>query len=236
MKKIFLLIFALSIIGVSCQEEFEVGETNTAAFAGQWFYQLRLSDGSVYYDLDATMYGYEFEQPFLTYNSAANKTNEVWFDDQDLMFPLKSKFTLVGTPESFSADLAVNERVLSGFDPTDVPEEDQVDGKKVVIEMNDGDYYLAKILEGKIIKGAATVWLDIQKAKTDSIYVKYAFFGGNFNFTVKRNIKIDTVNNVVVRDTSFIYTRDTDFFDVLDPADTLIMSGHRWTGWEVDFL
>jgi len=246
MKKIFLLIVTLSIIGVSCQEELEPGETNTAGFAGEWFYEFMLSDGSVYYEL-MDLFGYGLlGYPFLTYNSAANKANEVWFDDQDFLFPIKAKFTLAGTPEGFSSGLAVNELVLSySIDPDDVPEADQVDGKKVVMEMNDGDYYLAKIIEGKIIKDGVIVRDDPQKPKADSIYVKFAFFGANFNYTVKRNIKVKYVTRVIpttpetdsaVYDTSFVYMRDANFFEVLDPSDTLSIGGYRQTGFEVDYL
>jgi len=242
MKKTYLLIIAMSIIGVACQEEFEVGNTNTAEFAGEWFYEVRTSDGEVYYDM-AELFSYDMiNSPLLTYNSSANKSNEVWVDDQDFFFPIKSKFAINGTPGGFTTGYAVNELVLA--DP-DVPEEDEEDGKKVVIEMNDGDYYLAKILEAKIIKDGAIVRDDPEKSIADSIYVKFAFFGGNFKYTVKRNIKVTYVTPVIpttppkdsaTYDTTFVYTRDANFFEVLDPSDTMIISGYRQTGFEGDYL
>ncbi len=241
MKKIFLLIITLSIIGVSCQDEFEPGETNAAPFAGTWYYQLRASDGSIYWDFDDVYPDATGEEhPFLTYNSADNTSTEVWFDDQEWNGLLKAKFTIVGTPENFKAGIVVNELYA---ETPDVISTDEVDGKQVIINAND-DYYLAEIVEGKILKGAATVWADLEKAKSDSIYVKFAFHGADFHYTVKRNIKIDSVTRVVptvppsdsaVWDTTFVYVRDALFFDVLDPIDTLIITGHRKTGWEYDF-
>ena len=228
------------MLAASCEEEFEPGSTNTVEFAGQWLYELQASDGTVIYDIYDTYPNYGGGDPFLTYNSSDNKANEVWFDDQGWNGLIRAKFSIEGTSESFKSGIVVNELILG---TPEVAEEDMVDGKQVVLN-SVGDYFLAEIVEAKIIPGAATVWADPQKSTTDSIYVKFAFHGADFHFTVKQNVKVSYVDRIIptvppsdsiTYDTSYVYVRDADFFDVLAPEDTLIITGHRYTGWEVDF-
>ena len=239
MKKILLLFITLSLIGTSCQEEFDAGETKTAGYAGEWFYQIKASDNeTVLLGFSDT---YTNLLPLLIYNSAANKSNEVWIDDQLLWAWIKAKVVLQGDPTSFKSGIVVNEAMI---ETPEVDEEDEIIGFQLEEELND-NWYLVEILDGKIIKDAATVWPDKEKAKADSINIKMAFHGGNFHWTVQRNIRVDTVDRViptapptdsVAFDTSFVYVRDTNFFDILDPMDTIYITGHRQTGWEVDFL
>ena len=244
MKKIILIIIAIGFIIAACQKEYESGATKASQFAGEWYYQLRFPDGTIKYDFDDTYPNTSDGIAFLTFNSAANKANEVWFDDREWNFPLKAKFTLTGQPSNFSADMAVNEYVLANsFDPNDVNDTDMVDGKEIVVTLNAGDdYSIAEIIEAKILLNAATVAADENKTRTDSIYAKFAFHGADFHYTVKRNIKTVLVPPVIPTipvadsttfDTTFVYIRDVDFFDVLDPSDTFIITGHRSTGWEI---
>jgi len=239
MKNILVLFICFVFILTACQDEFDPGGTKTAGYAGEWYYHITASDGETEYVSVDEIYAESL--PLLTYNSTANNANEIWIDDQAYWAWIKAKFTLTGTPENFkSTGIVVNEMMI---ETPEVDPEDEVEGTQLVEDLND-NWYLAELLDGRIMKDAATVWPDMQKAKADSIYLKFAFHGGRFHWTVKRNIKVDTVDRIVpttpatdsaVFDTSFVYVRDTNFFEVLDPFDTIYITGHRQTGWEVDF-
>lgn len=143
MKKISTtlgMLFALVLLFTSCQEDVESWNSETLDYSGRYIVRLLSEDMSETY----VDYGTEIQ----IYNTAANKPNEVWIDDFEALFPLKSKFFLSGSPSSFRS-------TESGFDkltdnpyafgmPDDAPEGD---GEDLVEER----YYLrAELLDGKI--------------------------------------------------------------------------------------
>jgi len=211
--KLFILFFAFLLM--QCSEKFEPGETNVKDFAGDWYFQVYSIDGTLLIDYD-----YKNDIRLLTYNTAGNLTNEIWLDDDTTTFPIKAKLKINGTSKQFNSDFGVNEYIIEEPDEKNIE-----DGQQIDVEIY--DFLLAKIVEGKIMPGAATLWRDSQKAKSDSIYMKIAFSAGTLHWIARKIIK----NN----DTIIYYEKSSNFFTPGDPLDTFIIQGHRQTGWEVHF-
>jgi len=216
MKKILKLSSILVfLISIKCTK-FDPGETNVKDFAGDWYYQVYATDGTLLED-----YNYENNFRLYTYNTSSNNPNEIWIDDENKTFPLKAKFQIIGTANSFSGGYAVNEYIIK---------------KPKVNNPNDGDtidigiydFIIAELIEGKIMPKAATLWKDPQKAKADSIYLKIRFLSGTLHWIARKVIKEN--------DTIVYYERANNFFTPDEVLDTFIIQGHRQTGWEVDFI
>ena len=213
MKNIrFLYIIAVTIVLglISCEDDYDPEVTKAAEFAGEWFYQVQTEAGDVYMDYDY------HSSTLLTYNSAANLPNEVWFDDQGVFLYFKSKFKLTGTAANFeSSDLAINEYEF------EMPEEAPTSAGETV-EVESVDYGVVRVTDGKILEGAATVWQDKEKAQTDSIYFKTEFYTATFNF-----ISVESNGGFAweLADPPFIIDETT--------QEIYVVSGHRKTGWEV---
>lgn len=77
MKTRYLMLTMLILLSSACQEDPEIGGTATEALAGEWFIRLLDSDNN---DLSG---GYT---SIVTYNSAANSTDEIIFSDQGNIF------------------------------------------------------------------------------------------------------------------------------------------------------
>jgi hypothetical protein len=109
MKKVlYLLILIVSIALVSCEKE-KIGGTATQALAGEWYVRLDCVDesGNVVYT------GEEFygigRFMLYTYNTAANKTNEIWIDDCGNFWEFKVKALAKIENLTFQANDAVND-------------------------------------------------------------------------------------------------------------------------------
>ncbi len=217
-KRIYIIILIV-VICLACQEDFKPGKTAAAKFAGEWFYEVQNENGQVIRE-------YDYESRVLrTYNSASNKANHFWIDDQGDSFPVKALVEVKGEKASFvTTGYAVNEALV---DPDSVPDKANVSFSKA---SNRG---LVEIQEGKILYGAARVWKDKEQAPADSIYLKLVFTRCTLNYTSRENVKYDALGKPV--DTTFIFEPDDDFYEVDNQVYTFIISGHRQTGWEVYF-
>jgi hypothetical protein len=211
MKNIFysLLVVLLGLSFTSCEDEFVPEVTEAADFAGEWFYQIQNEDGDLYAD-------YMYHDPtFMTYNSAENLPNEVWFDDQGVYLAFKSKFDLSGDNENFSSGgLAINQ--YEYHTPDSVPESD---GVNLDIDI---DYGAVDLRNGKILKGAATVNQDHENAPADSIYFETVFYTATYSFT---SVEQDGEFSWQLNDPPFTIDETTE--------EVYVVSGHRKTGWEV---
>jgi len=215
------LLILFIIFNYQCSE-FEPGGTNTEEFAGSWYFQIY--DNQNHQLLD---YGYEDDYLLLTYNTSRNKPGEIWIEDEKVI-PLKAKFQLIGNSSYFKGEdvFSLNEYIMK--QPL----------KKDAINLNNGDtinvyvqFLYAKLLEGKILPNAATLWKDLQKAKADSIYLKFVFVDGYLQWIVNKIISVkDTITDTII-----YFTPSQNFYIFGDPIDTLIIQGHRQTGWEVHF-
>ena len=99
--------------------------------------------------------------------------------------------------------------------------------------MDTVDYALVEVIEGKIIKNGATVEPDPEKTVTDSIYIKFKFSSAALRYISRVTYHHD--EDGVIDDTIYHTERAADFYEELDILDTIIISGHKQTGWEVYF-
>ena len=206
---IFGIMFIALIIS-SCEEEFEPGATEAFDYSGDWYYQLQLEDGTVLGDFD-----YHGDM-LLTYNTADNTSNEVWFDDPGYLF-FKSKFQLNGSQESFSGATPALNLYEIGL-PSDFPKVDGAEHKDTIA------YGEVELLEGKILEDAAKVYADMQNAPSDSIYLKLQFNSVVYTYLIDMNVSGS--------DTTYTPIQQGDF-ESLEDFEIYVASGHRQTGWEV---
>lgn len=218
MKRIIkYFVFSVFVLVLfSCEQEYTVENTATAGFAGEWYYQLILSDGTVYWD-------YWYEGPtFNTYNSADNTPNELWFDDNEEL-GVKALLQISGEPTSFTGTGGINLSVVS--EPDSIPV-----AAGVPLSVLVDDYAYVELLEGKILKNAARVWQDKEQAVADSIYLKFQFSSATFNYTSRQ---VDRLEEDGSTTTFYVWEKDANYYTVGEVLDTLIWAGHRQTGWEV---
>jgi hypothetical protein len=230
MKKIlyFIPVIVLTLF-TSCQKEYDPGATEAGQYAGEWFCEIAEEDGSVFWSYDlayAYFLDYGLESLVLTYSTADNAANEFWIDDQQWYVEFKAKVTVDGNAESFHTT-GPTPNLYGGIDADSVPV-----AAGVPLQVY-APYGLLEIMDGKILDDAATLWYDMEQSTTDSIYFELVFSEGLFNYTSEQIIYHDTTG--VAIDTYYVFKEDADFFTAGDPIDTLIYSGHRQTGWEVNF-
>ncbi len=118
MKKVIILLSAL-ILGVatSCDifptETLEPGETATISMAGEWYVTCDLIDanGEVFYS-GADFFGLDERFLILTYNSAANRQNEIVVDDLENFWEFRVK--CIADIESKTFSITSGEDYLNG--------------------------------------------------------------------------------------------------------------------------
>jgi hypothetical protein len=142
-KKLYLMpIFMMFFIGlISCEDDYEAPKAKTLPMAGEWWIEIFDEEGNnlaTYSDLAHAL---------TTYNTSANNDTEIWLDDSEEIFPLKSKVKVNLGDLSF----VPNSPVTNLYD----------------------ENTNFQVVSGKIIKGAATT--PNGGYKVDSIFMKVAF-------------------------------------------------------------
>lgn len=226
MKKniIYVSLFLLTIVLSSCEEDLEIWDSNTLEYSGTFFWELYNEDMTTKY------VGYDHDIQLLIYNTSSNIKNEVWFEDTDHIFPLKSKFFLDGTAESFKSTsesfddlpnniLTVEDKDLGlpGNKPTGLNQE--------VTE--DRDYIRNTILEAKILKDAGTT---ISGNPVDSIYIKIKLYSGTVTYS-SYSIPVELRTDPEVEEFGWKFSSAT-YDNSLD--EIYVISGHRKTGFSED--
>lgn len=135
-------LFALVVTIVSCKKDYKNGNTATVAVAGEWVVTTVGDDGS-----SSSPYA------LMTYNTAANRPDSIWIDDNNNYYGLKARIGCNVNNLTFSANNA--DELYYGVQVT--------------------------ITDGKILKGAAIA--PFSKDKTDSIYFKAKFTGDPTTYT-----------------------------------------------------
>jgi hypothetical protein len=218
-----LVVISLAVSFTSCQDEYEVEMTEPAEFAGEWFYEVSDTEGNLYMGYSDSYHS----STFLTYNSAANLPDEVFFDDQGVFLYFKSKFTLEGDKSGFSSsDVAINLYEYSVPDPMQV-----VSGTSVGDSTINIPYGLVSITDGKIIEDAATVWQDKEKATADSIYFQANFFVADFTFNAVADSTYE--DEGISYDVYHFEPAENHYTYDEGAPESYVVSGHRKTGWEV---
>ena len=218
-KLIYLLLIIFSGFILSCEEDVDVWDSETLDYSGTFFWELYNED------MTAKYRSYDHDRQFLIYNTAANKENEVWIEDADHTFPLKSKFMFTGNSESFSStstdfeSLPLNEFAIESPDdkPTGLGEEVTVDT----------DYIKSAVLEGKILPKKGTT---ISGNPVDSLYIKIALFSGTVTYK-SFELAVDQRADPEVPEFDWEFSSTT-YDSTLD--ETYVTSGHRKTGFAAD--
>lgn len=220
MKNIFIYIIGacLSLSLVSCDNEIEIWDSATLDYSGSYLYTVTLEDGT----LD---HAYNNEYMLEFYNTSANVENEIFIDDHDKYFEMRSKFSLDGDYANFKsksivfADLADNEKalVVPSGKPTALNE------TKVETRTN----IRAAIVEGKIIsKGATTLGGNV----ADSLYVKMTLYSGTVNF---KSVSVPVEYRANPDKEEFAWEFESVVHDATKD-ETVIIAGHRFTGFSED--
>lgn len=229
-----LAAFAAAMAG--CQQEApQTWMSATAQYDGRY----QFGTNAVTIDIEVPL----AEQPTLfveLYNTAANLPNQIWIDagkiisDDYGVYPLKAKFDLTGSPAGFSAPAAENTKsayyVIDNSNNPISP----TSPAAVALITADGqerqgyrEYNRATLVEGKIIKGAATTIGG--NTGVDSIYLK---------FTLHSDFV--TCESYIVSqkpDGTYVYAwRIKDGTTTPDPDtdEEWVLAGHRWTGYAED--
>ena len=220
MKKIFYLLFIFTaLVLTSCKEDLEIWDSETLDYSGKFDYQLLSEDmQDVYAD-----YGSQL----MIYNTASNVVNEVWIDDEEHTFPLKSKFTFTGNSLSFKsstedfAALANNIYNVDNKLPTPAP---TAIGQSIT---KDREYVRAVILEGKILpKQATTIGGNI----ADSLYLKIKLLSGDVTY-ISYEVPLALRQDPEKEEFKWKYSAAT-YDSSLD--EVYVISGHRYTGFDED--
>lgn len=221
MKKniLYISLFFFTLTISSCKEDVEIWDSNTLGYSGTYFWELFSEDMADVY------VGYDNAVQLMIYNTSANKENEVWIEDTDGVFPLKSKFTLDGTPESFksiSMNFADLENNLLAIELPD----DKPTGLSQEVTEERG-YIRNVILEGKILRNAGTT---TSGNPVDSLYIKIKLLSGTVKFTSKA-VPVELRADPEVEQFEWKYSNAT-YDNTLD--EIYVISGHRKTGFSED--
>ncbi len=221
MKNFLYLIFSIISITslVSCEEELELWDSSALEYAGRYVVELQAEDQSeTYYD-----YGYGMEIDL--YNTAADVENEIWFEDLHSDIPLKVKLFLDGSPESFMSKSLEFDDLGINWDHIDLPSDEPTDAGLTVTE--DRDYLRAGVVEGKLLKEAATT---IGGNVADSVYVKIVLKSGSATFESNAYPEEQWADPSIPE--YFWEYVSMDYDATLD--ETYVISGHRYTGFPED--
>jgi len=156
-----IIILTLLVVGLAaCQEKYETELIPGNELAGEWFAET-LTGGVV-------VGGHE---RVMTYTTAAADGNQIWFDDQGHIWPVKAKIDANAGGNSFAGIGDNIEAPIYSYDTMDIIRDENVDPIDSV-EQNFVGYETITVVEGKIIP-------DGGRSKTgvvvDSIYIKAIF-------------------------------------------------------------
>ncbi|WNH08083.1 lipid-binding protein [Thalassobellus suaedae] len=221
MKKniIYLWLFIFAFTLNSCDEDIEIWDSNTLDYSGTYFWQL-------YDETNTDLYiDYDHAIQLLIYNTSDNKENEVWIEDTDHVFPLKSKFLFDGTATSFKSQTLEFDNLFNNELAIENPNTKPTGLNQEVTE--DRDYIRSAILDGKILPKAGTT---VSGNPVDSLYIKIVLYSGSVKFTSKA-VPVELRADPEVEEFDWEYDSAT-YDNTLD--ETYVVSGHRKTGFAED--
>ncbi|WP_010136242.1 lipid-binding protein [Ochrovirga pacifica] len=216
---LFSIIATLTL--TSCNEDVDVWDSETLEYSGTFFWELYNEDMSTKY------YSYDHDRQLLIYNTAENMEGKVWIDDTHHDIPLKSKFTFSGDSESFMSTTSDFDSLDNNVLATEVPSTAPTAAGQEIVEPR--DYIRSTVLEGKILPNAATT---TSGNPVDSIYIKIKLLSGTVKFTSYEVPEALRANPEIPE---YAWEYDSATYDPSNTADeTLIISGHRKTGFAED--
>lgn len=212
-----LLIFSLS----SCKEELEIWDSETLEYAGRYVFKLMSED------MEDTYIDYEDGVELQIYNTSDNKANEVWIDDFDEAFPLKSKFKFTGNSSAFKSASEEFAQLSNNIYSTDELPDDDPTAAGETVTIDDKEYIRAVIMEGKILPKAAT---SIGGNKSDSIFMKVKLYSGTATYT-SYEVPLELRKDPEKAEFSWKFksaTHDADLDEIY------VVAGYRFTGMPED--
>lgn len=212
------IFFASALFLTSCQQDVEVWDSATLNYSGRYVIKLMNEDMSkLYHDYDGS--------EVMIYNTSSNVANEMWLEDMEHLFPLKSKFVFAGNVNSFKSkdtdfDKLTNNLFAIGL-PSNVP---TAEGQTLEQKR---DYLRASVLEGKIIPNAVTT-----KGGniSDSLYVKIKLYSGSVVFSSKKKPEKEWQIPSIPE---YLWVLSTVKYDA-SMDETIVIGGYRYTGYQED--
>ncbi|MFV0565282.1 MAG: lipid-binding protein [Flavobacteriaceae bacterium] len=219
------IFFSLAVFSFSaCEEDLEIWDSSTLDYSGTFFWELYSEDMSTKYE------SYDHDNQILIYNTSDNVANNVWLEDTGFVFPLKSKFYLDGTAESFKSTSDSFDALPNNYVTVEDPDEALPATKPTGLNEEvtvDASYIRNTILEGKILKNAGTT---VSGNPVDSLYVKIKLYSGTVtyeSYLLAEELWEDPeVEQFEWKFKSAVYDNTLD--------ETYIISGHRKTGFAED--
>ncbi|MDE5418065.1 hypothetical protein L3049_08595 [Labilibaculum sp. DW002] len=221
MKNIFLYLIGafISLSLVSCDDtELEDWDSAVLDYSGTYLYQVSELDGTLVAD-------YDNEHKLEFYNTSADVANELWIDDHDKYFELRSKFFLDGDASNFKsksiafADLTNNEKAIV------IPDSKPTALGETIVELR--SYIRAAVVEGKIIKDGATT---LDKNIVDSLNVSMVLYSGSVTF---KSEEVPVAYRANPDKEEFKWVFDTVAHDATKD-EAYIIAGHRYSGFTED--
>ena len=222
MKKYSIIILSLlSLVLSSCFEEIDNWDSAVLDYSGRYVVKLLDTDGNILTDFDGT--------EIHLYSTSANKADEMWIDDFQSLFPMKSKIFFTGTTSDFKSvstnydDLPVN--LYSQDFPKNAP---TAEGQTYVTKDHDDIRYLkVALLEGKITKnGFTTKGGNV----TDAIRLKVKLYSGSLTFTSYKKPEAEWANPTTPE-----YAWEFKEMEYIPEYDEeYIIEGYLYTGFDED--
>jgi len=214
------LIYIISIIicmpFVSCDNDIDVWDSETLEYAGRYTFGL--------YDENMEPIVPMGEELRL-YNTSNNVKNEIFIDDLNLVFPIKSKLFLTGDFSSFKSSSLDFDQLADYNEYTYKTPDTPPTGADERAKLDIG-YIRSVVQEGKIIPKAAT---SIGGNPADSIYIKITLYSGTINYKSVLIPEEYRVDPNIIYEWAFDSTARNPEKD-----ETYIISGHRYTGFPED--
>jgi hypothetical protein len=218
LKNIYLIVVMALVFG-ACNDDIEIWDSATIDYAGTYVYELQSEDGSAVYR------GYSDTRKLEIYNTANDVANEVWMDDHEKLFPLKSKFFLSGDAMSFASVSMEFDNLTNNLPSVEIPDDAPVAADVTFVEAR--DYIRCAIEEGKILTNAAT---SVGGNQTDSIYFKIRLLSGQVTFK-SYSVPVEQRQNPDKEEFAWEYI-SASYDNTKD--EVYIISGHRYTGFPED--
>jgi len=228
MKNIFIYIAgicgALSLN--SCDNDIDIWNSSTLDYSGTYFYQVYDKDDAIVHDYDN-----EFKLEF--YNTSANIDNEIFIDDHDKLFEMRSKFFLNGDFKNFSSKETDFDKLENNEKAVILPGKKLPAEETVRVKPNDINDAITlprssvriAIVEGKFIeKGATTKGGNI----ADSLYMKILVYDGTVSFK-SALVPVEFRSNPDKEEFEWILNKVT-----TNANNAYVVKGHRKTGFEED--
>jgi hypothetical protein len=236
MKKnfIYFIIVCLGLNLVSCQNEEDNWYSETFDYSGRFVIGVYAEDGTEIVPV-------ETRNELQIYNSAINTADEIWIDVVKgwTACPLKGKFNITGSAETFSANRTENIKSSNMYIET--AEYGLIPFKDIFLavfpeisaagQKNDGvqEYTSFAVTEGKILQQSAT---SPGGNTVDSIYLKITLYNDNIQF-VSVETDPETWADSEIPEYEWKYDPSSNSYNQA-LTTTFVIKGYRYTGYPED--